>query len=133
MTIFCEVKGEEVKFTGTILEDGYQIAERLLEGVTFEVDVVDGEIQDNTIRVSDSDKAFFSQFNEQEFLDQMLEYIKQGDVYGYQSTVMEVDTVEIDGKIYPGEVWRDWQNDGKIVEPKEINMFSLGGILGRHK
>ena len=55
--------------------DGYSIADRLLEGVRFNVHFGDDKIL--SVNVDPDDAGFFSQFNEKMFLKQVEDYAKR--------------------------------------------------------
>lgn len=59
--------------------DGYQIAERLLEGVTFQVTIQ----EDGTLKASviPQDEDYFEQFNTAKFLKMAEDYVAEGDEY----------------------------------------------------
>ncbi len=60
---------------GIFLVDGYSIADRLLEGVMFEVTVDDNGI--TTVEVQEEDRDYFGQFNGEMFLKKVWEYAER--------------------------------------------------------
>jgi len=78
---------DEGLFTGVLQEDGYRIADRMLEGVTFLIDVKDGVIDPDSIRVLPSDADYFSDFNEEEWLKEAKEaFLQEEDDFAVWST-----------------------------------------------
>ena len=57
------------------LVDGYNIADRLLEGVMFHVHFQDGEIL--SVKVDEKHESYFSQFNQEMFLERVYKYAKR--------------------------------------------------------
>ena len=103
--LMCEVNKEEVPFTGIVGINGYGFGDRLLEDVIFEIKVTDGVMDESSIRVADSCKAYFSQLNPN-WIEKALEYAKENDLFDCIKTEQIIDEVEIDGRKFPGEIWQ---------------------------
>lgn len=73
---FETVSGKIVK---TAEFDGYSIADRLLEGLMFQISVQ----EDGTLNASvkEKDKAYFSDFNQEKFLKLAVEYAYENDIF----------------------------------------------------
>ena len=73
---FETVSGKIVK---TAEFDGYHIADRLLEGLMFQITVQD----DGTLKASvkESDEKFFSNFNQEKFLQDAVDYAYDNDIF----------------------------------------------------
>jgi hypothetical protein len=73
---FETVSGKIIK---TAEFDGYSIADRLLEGLMFQISVQ----EDGTLKASvkEKDKAYFSDFNQEKFLKLAVEYAYENDIF----------------------------------------------------
>lgn len=73
---FETVSGKIVK---TAEFDGYSIADRLLEGLMFQISVQ----EDGTLKASvkEKDKAYFSDFNQEKFLKLAVDYAYENDIF----------------------------------------------------
>ena len=77
---FETVSGKIVKIAEF---DGYSIADRLLEGLMFQISVQ----EDGTLKASvkEKDKAYFSDFNQEKFLKLAVDYAYENDIF-YEPT-----------------------------------------------
>lgn len=73
MRILCDACGE----VGHCYFDGYDFAERLLEGIKFHAKVVDNKI---VVSVADEHKLYFENFNQEKWLDEALDHAQSTDV-----------------------------------------------------
>ena len=71
---------DDVKY---LLIDGYNFADRLLEGITFEIRTLPDSEQTSekkySVKVIDDDKDYFYQFNESMWLERTLEFAHETD------------------------------------------------------
>lgn len=82
---------DEGLFTGVLQNDGYHFGGRILEGVIFLIDVEDGVIDPNSIRVHTEDAAYFSSFNEKKWLKAAKKaFLEEEDEYGVYPTIQDV-------------------------------------------
>ena len=56
-------------YTGAVKKDGYEWGDRLLEDVWFHADMVDGIVDLNSIKVAPDAAEYFSQLNEEKWLE----------------------------------------------------------------
>lgn len=63
--------------------DGYDIGERLLEGVMFKVSIIDNELK---VSYSKEDESYMSQLNKKMWLESALEYAKENDIFNEKPT-----------------------------------------------
>ena len=77
---FETVSGKIVKIAEF---DGYSIADRLLEGLMFQISVQ----EDGTLKASvkEKDKSYFSDFNQEKFLKLAVDYAYENDIF-YEPT-----------------------------------------------
>jgi hypothetical protein len=76
--LYCSEMDEstEREITESVfLVDGYNIADRLLEGVMFHVHFQDGEVL--SVKVDEKHENYFSQFNQEMFLERVYRYAKR--------------------------------------------------------
>ncbi len=108
---------DETLFTGTFKFDGYVIGGRLLEGVFFHADAVDGIVDFDSIRVAPDAVDYFSGLNQKKWLNAAKRNIKE--------ETEAFDT--LDGK---DNVWVDLEDDEKSTsEPEMVSMMSMSDII----
>jgi len=100
MTFYCDVHDQTTRFTGTLEFDGYSIGDSLLEGVFFLADIIDGELQEKSVRVRRDCAAYFENLNTEKWLAAALVGIKTYDIYALHSTNQQVEDQGGD------ELWR---------------------------
>jgi hypothetical protein len=84
MTKFKHFETESGKTIMTAQFDGYQIADRLLEGLMFQITVQpDGTLQAS---VKSEDEKYFEQFNTAKFLKEAKEYAEENDIFECPTT-----------------------------------------------
>ena len=84
--------------------DGYQIADRLLEGLMFQIKIKD----DNSLEISvkEEDEDFFNQFNKEYFFNEALKHANNADDFYVSGTdemcwLIEKDMEEIESEEEP--------------------------------
>lgn len=114
------INDDDTPFSGTFTFDGYCFGDRLLEGVIFHADSVDGEIDFDSVRISPNCADYFEQLNQKKWLKAAREFIK-----GYDG----FDT--LDGK---SNVWTHPDDRPmSTIQPVEIFGESLTDIIGSKK
>lgn len=81
---------DEGLFMGVLQLDGYRIADRMLEGVIFLINVKDGVIDSDSVRVRPGDADYFSDFNEAKWLKAAKEaFLQEEDDFAVYNTSIE--------------------------------------------
>ena len=68
-------------YTGVVMKNGYTFDSRLLEDVYFLADMNDGVIDLDTVRVDPNDAAYFSNLNEEKWLQVARDAMELEDEY----------------------------------------------------
>lgn len=109
MKFHCEECGD----LDYVVVDGYEYGDRALEGVGFEIR------KDNSgklsIKISDEDADYFSQFNAEHFYNMILELVSK---HGMVNCPDCGEEIEIEHTV-------------PQAEPVRISMTNIGGILGK--
>ena len=126
---FKHFETESGKTIKTAQFDGYSVAERLLEGLMFQVDIQDGNMN---VYVKPQDQEFFDQFNTTKWLEKAKEFAEKNDIFEDPITGEDCWAVSIDNLDKVSKSLDILEEDNK-TETEEVKELVIGKYKPKRK